>query len=323
MIEKRRLIRAGAVLLAALAVGHFMQSGAAAAKFAAPDQIEKATPNPEPEELSNALPTPPVEMILPEGLAQPKLSNGVRVAAVSFDIGDKVQNDAPTPSFYQVSCDIAVTVLPKADAMVLLQVDAPCYRNQRIEIGHVGLEFADTTSGAGTYEVLIPVFDDTASFDVAFADGNSAKAKTLGMVAEDFNRVAVNWQGGPGIHIHALEYGAQYGDPGHIWAESAGEAAEGGFLVQLGNPNQTNPILAEVYSFPGDNIQKNGAVRVIIEAEVTAQTCGSVITGNTVEIAPGQPVLATAVSVTMPECNDVGGFLVLKNLLQDMKIAQN
>lgn len=328
MINKRRAIRAGAVLLAALATGHFMQSDAVAAKLTGTvDVVEKAVTNVLPEiskpVLANALPTPPREMILPTGFPDADLSSGVRVAATSTGINSNIQSDAPTPSLYEFTCNVALTATPFMDGLVQLSLDAPCYRNQRMLISHAGLEFADITDSEGSFSSVVPVFSEFSSFDVVFADGNEAKANTLGMRVHEFNRVAVSWSGGPAIHIHALEFGAEFGEAGHVWAESSEVSADGGILLQLGNPNIANPVLAEVYSFPNASAMHEGAVRVIIEAEVTPQTCETNITGKTVTVTPNEPALATAVSVTMPDCNGIDGFLVLKNLLQDMKIARN
>lgn len=333
MIDKRRALTAGAVLLMAMATGHLMQNGGAfASKFAGTDTPADAAqvvqPDPGRSVLATALPVPPKEMILPPGLKPSQVGQGRRVASIGFFIDSDERHDAPTPSFFQSSCVIGLTVLPEPGAMVRLQLDAPCYRNQRINIAHVGLEFADATGPDGSYGVSIPVFDKHAAFSVTFADGNSADAKTLGLSVDGLNRVAVSWQGGPGIHIHALELGADFDGPGHIWAGSAGKndptrANAGGFLTVLGSPDVLNPRLAEVYTFSGDAATTDGAVRLIVEAEVSPQICGTSILGNTLQLSPVGALSSTGISLSMPECTDAGGFLVLKNLLQDMKIARN
>ncbi len=153
-------------------------------------------------------------------------------------------------------------------------------------------------------------------------------AKTLSLMIDGYDRVAISWQGGPGMHIHALEYDAEYGDAGHVWADAArdidaGVRAEGGFLIQLGNPDVYNPRLAEVYSFPFDRVPEDGTVRLIVEAEITPANCGKEIVGRTIQLS-GQGGLSTMnIALVMPDCGEGGGYLVLKNLLQDLKIARN
>lgn len=333
MITKRRIMVLSGVFLAAAAAGHLTQNGGAfAAKFAANDlAIAGSGAGAEKTVSANvavALPSPPQEAIMQTGPGLPALAKGRRIAALSSSINTGNQTDAPTPSFFQSSCDISLSALPETGAMVRLQLDAPCYRQQRITISHAGLEFSEITDLDGSYEVLIPVFERYAPFSVTFADGNSVEAKTLGLSLEGIHRVAISWRGGPGLHIHALEYGADFGEPGHVWAGAtdafANEArTDGGVLATFGNADVLNPHLAEVYTYPSYGAVADGAVRLIVEAEVTPKTCGTNISGKTLQFEDSGKISTTTVSLVMPECGDVGGFLVLNNLLQNMKIAQN
>ena len=50
-------------------------------------------------------------------------------------------------------------------------------------------------------------------------------------------------------------------------ADGSASSAQSGFLVQLGNPDVLNPMLAEIYSLPSESVNQDGAVRLIVEAE--------------------------------------------------------
>ena len=227
-----------------------------------------------------------------------------------------------------MGCNISLTALPAHGAIARLQLDAPCRRNRRILIEHAGLEFADIVGEDGSFSVDLPVLQKFGDYTVTFADGVTVGASTLSLIVDGYDRVAISWLGGPGMHIHALEFSADYGDAGHIWANApgdggAGAQAEGGYLVQLGNPDVLNPRLAEVYSFPIARAPRDGTVRLIVEAEVTATTCGKEMVGRMIQLSGSGDMANMSFSLEMPDCGDAGGYLVLKNLIQDLEIVRN
>jgi hypothetical protein len=68
---------------------------------------------------------------------------------------------------------------------------------------------------------------------------------------------------------------------------------------------------------------QSGTVRIYLEAAVTPDTCGRVITGKTLDLRQGSRLRMMDLSLPMPDCDALGQLLVLKNLLPDMKIARN
>ena len=130
------------------------------------------------------------------------------------------------------------------------------------------------------------------------------------------------------MQIHALEFGSEYGEDGHVWADSARDQSsaslgEGGFLSVLGNPDIDNAYVAEVYTFPTDVAKRSGEVVLSVEAEVTASNCGRDVEAQSLQISAGGPLKTQDLVLSMPDCNTVGDFLVLKNLLNDLKVAGN
>ncbi len=193
---------------------------------------------------------------------------------------------------------------------------------------HSGLEFADATNSDGGYSVEIPALHENTPYIVLFSDGRSVAATTLMLTLDGYERAVIMWNGAPNLHVHAREIGAEFGDLGHVWADAArdpgvGVWAEGGFLIQLGNPDVFQPRLAEVYSFPFDRVPGEGAVQLIVEVAVTDQSCGTEITAKSMQLSGEGVVSSTDVSLEIPGCDRENGFLVLKNLLLDLNIAQN
>lgn len=331
MIDKSRAVTAGVTLLAAVAVGHFMQSGGAVAGRTNSDIAVAGVGTPvqfTQAPLVAFLPKPPSDAIMPIEFKSPDLGGTSRVAALNVTLDTDLQSDVETPLFLDEACDLTLTALPEPGALVRLNLGASCYQNQRILVSHAGLEFADVTGSDGSFSVEIPAMNQYAPFSISFADGRSVEAKTLNLTLDGYERVAVNWSGAATLNIHAMEFGAKFGGPGHVWAGAArnpqiGVNAEGGFLTQLGNPDVLNPVLAEVYSFPFDRMAKDGAVILMVEAEITPQTCGTEIRGNSLQLSGNGELSSTEVALTMPQCGGENGYLVLNNLFQDLKIARN
>jgi hypothetical protein len=122
--------------------------------------------------------------------------------------------------------------------------------------------------------------------------------------------------------------GADYGESGHVWAEAPQSVAKalqarGGYITELGNIDHPAARHAEIYSFPTGQIHKSGVVRLSVEAEVTANTCDKEIMAQALQSGVDGGVSIVDLTLSMPACDAIGDFLVLNNLLRDLKIAQN
>ena len=102
-----------------------------------------------------------------------------------------------------------------------------------------------------------------------------------------------------------------------------GRRSGGGFITQLGASSLEGGRIAEVYTFPADPRRRDGVVRLSIETEVTAYNCGKDIAGETIQRQADGKMNSVTVTLAVPDCDAIGEFLVLKNLLQDLKIASN
>lgn len=333
MIDRRRLATAGVTLAVAFGTGYLMQNGGSvAARLSGPS--EKAKPSVSApveeavDEVKAALPELPADIAVPDLGTGRSIIHTRRLAALDSGFQAPVLSDASTPTPFEIACKPVLTANSAPGAMIDVQLTTPCNGNSRITVQHGPLSFADVTDADGNYSVSVPALQKEAKVDVTFEGGDRVSTKALVLTVDGYNRSALVWDGQPGLHVRAFEFGADYGDAGEVWAGAPrspehGVQALGGFLTQLGNPDVLNPKLAEVYSFPADRMTKDGVVRMIVEASVTDQTCGKVVVGNTIEVGTDGQMREVALELAMPDCDTAGGFLVLKNLLQDMKIARN
>lgn len=273
--------------------------------------------------LTRADPEPP--MTAPEPATLPSRP----LAAQSANANDMDMPDLPTeegaPGF---ACDMDMTAVPAAAALVAVELSAPCMANARFTLHHNGMMITGVTDAAGQWQADIPALARQAMFIVAFSNDEGAVATAEVPDLADFDRYVVQWTGESGLQIHAREYGSQYGQDGHVWykaAQSADTAAngEGGFLLRLGEADLEAAQMAEIYSFPTAGAQRDGEVQISLESEITRANCGRDIEAQALIKTADGAIGARDLKLAIPDCNAVGDFLVLKNLYQDLKIAAN
>jgi len=319
-----------ATIASALTVGYFIQNRDGPAREAhrnnTPITAAPAQDQQEPLELAeitltSALPSAPAETFIP--IDVPKIP--VQPVALS---------DTPIPDFPKevavpaLSCEYTLSATPAAAAMVSLSLSAPCLINERFTVHHNGMMFTGVTDENGARDLMVPALSANPVFIVAFANGEGAVASTELTSFEYYQRVVVQWKGPSGLQIHAREFGAGYGEDGHVWADAARDHAyaamgEGGFMTRLGQEDAVEALIAEIYTFPAGLAVREGSVALSVEAQVTAGNCGVDIEAQSLQFDDTGSLKAQDLTLAMPECGAVGDFLVLKNLLNDLKIARN
>jgi hypothetical protein len=358
MSNTRRYLTAGGTFACALTTGFLMQTFAEAPVTAQPanetmapvtvaEAEPAALPDPRSPEatgtpteidtsepllelsdvmLTSALPDVPAAGPQPMPLPDRRLEGAAFVNA-SFEqtpVGDLPVEQA-APAF---DCELALVAKPVAAAMVDLALDAPCLPNERFTLHHQGMMFTQVTDAGGTWTRTVPALAEEALFIVAFGNGEGAMANAEVTSVPYYDRVVVQWSGHSGLQIHAREYGADYGEDGHVWADAARDmsvaaSGEGGFITRLGLEDGAAGRKAEVYTFPSAIAVREGTVSLSVEAEVDQATCGRDIEAQSILIHQGDRPTVHDIVLAMPKCDATGDFLVLKNIVNDLKIARN
>ncbi|WP_375551071.1 hypothetical protein [Rhodophyticola porphyridii] len=346
-MPKRQIIRLVAVGLMTVSGGLFavqagllpgMQADAppadrtAAARPVAPEATATPAALPAPAALTApeapgalALPAAPELALTPPDLSQPGRDLSERMA----ETPDRAMAAPATPdtSQFGLPCGLSVSAEAAPAAMVALDIMAPCRPGARVVIEHSGLTLTEATDQMGLLTVDIPAFETPAFFTIRLAEEEESALVTVGDL-EGYDRVAIAWEDTRDLELHALKFGADYGEPGHIWADNAGTVARaqtgvGGFVTLLGNDAVDAPMMAQVYTFPRDTLTREGSVRISIEAPINSRNCGQDTLARTVHTDPAGPVVVTELTFTLPACDAVGDYLVLQNLLQDLRVASN
>ena len=225
-------------------------------------------------------------------------------------------------------CSITMDAVPAAGAMVDVSLKADCYPNERVTFHHNGMMFTHATDRDGNLDLSIPALSENAVVIVAFANGEGALANAKVPSLADYDRMVVQSKAKSNLHINAFEFGANFREDGHVnnKSERTIEDAEqglGGFITVLGDKVQGEALVAEVYTFPTNSSQAQGDVHVSVDVIVTVANCGLRIEAQTLEVSRAGKMKVQDLTLPILSCDAVGDFLVLQNLLQDLKVARN
>ncbi len=322
MRRNKEIVTAVGTLTLAIGIGFVMQSSDAA------KQHYGVRPAPEvevaPIKGANILPGVSQVTLTSAAIPQVKSASGVGIVAdhlVSRVAVSKTQRKEESTS----SCAINVSAEEIPGALINISLAAPCLPNERLTVHHNGLKFSETTDENGNLDTAVPALSEHAVHIVAFANGDGAVVQSRVEALAGYGRAVLQWRGDAGFQLHAREFGADYGTNGHIWAgtqQSASQALEQhhGFVLQLGNAEVPEPFLAEVYTYPLAQADRRGTIDLTIEAEVHARNCGLDIEAQSIELINGS-VKTQDVVLAIPDCDAIGSFLVLNNLVSDMQVA--
>lgn len=346
-LQTNRYVMIGASLVTALAIGFVMQKSggpgggqAQALQPSAPAEsntlggVAPAQPAAQPAGQDPVI--APVEIRDVRRTAAPTQPETPRAAGDGSDgpvlaaLGDTGTEMAPPPDAETAAfdCPVEMTATPMAAAMVQLRVSADCAPNEWVTIHHNGLMFTEVTDDAGVLEIGVPALATQSVFISAFANGEGSVAMAEVPDLAQYHRVVLQWGGEPGLSLHAMEFGAGFGQDGHVWMDQAGSLADvvagtGGVMTWLGATDVPKPLVAEVYTFPAGLSQGSGDIDLSVELEVTAATCGTDLALQTIEVAQAGTPAVQDLQLFVPECDSQGDFLVLNDVLETLKIAAN
>ena len=223
------------------------------------------------------------------------------------------------------ACALWLVVTPDAGAMLDMSLFAPCDGGAVVRVSHAGLHFNAQIAADGQLMLAVPALEVDAELTVAFADGRTAVDATQVEDAMLYDRVAVAWEGPAVLNVNAYEFGADFGSANHIHPGNAATPRDvaRGFLTLLGDSALETPALAQVYSFPTGLSARMGQVALELEVAVTGESCARSLRIETLESLAGSMAETREISIDMPECDGLGGYLVLKNLLPELTIALN
>lgn len=263
----------------------------------------------------------------PDAPGAPALSQPAPIQLAQSNVGGGAIPEQELSPF-GLPCGLSVSTTALDGARVALDIMDPCQPHSRVVIEHSGLNLTGRTDVMGLLTMDVPAFETPAFFTVRMPDGATDSSLAIVPDLDDFYRVGLQWNEDRALELHALEFGATYGDDGHIWQGSVGSveravSGAGGFISIVGADEVDSPMLAQIYTLPRDTLDDAGNVRLTIEAPVTEANCGRDTLARTLELEEDGNVAVIELTFTFPDCDAVGEYLVLQNLLQDLRVASN
>ena len=223
------------------------------------------------------------------------------------------------------ACARWLVVTAEAGAMLDLSLFAPCDGGATVRLEHAGLRLDGQIGADGQLALTLPALSAEGEVSVIFADDARVSDAALVPDLALHDRVLLQWQGPAVLALNAYEFEAEFGSAGHIHPANAGAPAQAahGALVRLGHDEAAEPLLAQVYSYPMGLSARLGQVELELEVAVTEASCGRSLAIELMPVLDGAPGEPHHLTLSMPECDGEGGFLVLKNLLPALTIALN
>jgi hypothetical protein len=245
-------------------------------------------------------------MIRPNVLAMPQLpQHGVQefmgAREVSVRSGDDlsvtldVQSQTDVSAF-GVACDIDLQINPRPNAMIELDVFAPCQPHATVHVSHGGFGFETQVSLTGRTSLIFP--------------GMQREAKVFVAVGEDvFERQ---------IQVEDVEHLARIALVGVSGSDAELVAS---WLSSEMDVYQNRGV--QVFSV--DIRERNTAMtyRMTLRHQVTAQNCDQPVHTLLRRVLPGLAEQSQVLRLDAQDCNRIGDILELKNIVQDLKLAAN
>ena len=220
------------------------------------------------------------------------LAVAIVVPAAFAMVSDHSAAVAQRGQLAQASCgEPTITVVPLAGGRTQFSITDPCRAGQAVTFTYVGVPFQRRVGNGGRLDFILDCFaGDGSPVAIAFEDGSTfsrnAVARDMGRVS----KVSVLWSANVNLDIHAFEYAAGFGKPGHVWAAAPSSPedsrsmarAEGrgrGFISHVSDGGNAGSHL-EVYTFWHHRRQDRGVIRLALDyasrgSTPQGETCGN------------------------------------------------
>ncbi|MEM6407632.1 MAG: hypothetical protein AAF700_04360 [Pseudomonadota bacterium] len=201
---------------------------------------------------------------------------------------------------FGLPCGETLRVTAGAAALLKVEITAPCRPHAAVTIEHAGLRFEDALSYAGVLEFVIPALEESGTVTARLGQDTALTQADPVEDLSQFTRIAIGWDAG-----HAMEILADA--PAHLPVT----------VLRFG-PNKDLHILSH-HRDPG---HKPGVIRLALARMIEVETCASGAEGSVLKLLPDLPPQRYKLKLAAPGCAHLGEMFLLKNILQDLKLAE-
>lgn len=337
-MQQQTIIRGAAIAVAGVAASvfasqHFLGGAPASYSAATPgptEQVQAASlvgggtvlPETSAADTAQAQAQAPALVLQPTATGQDDAAALPRMAALDTASEDAVRPDADfEPKLAlaeldvmpaELSCTPSLSVHAAIDAMLDVNLSAPCHANQRIVISHDDLAFSALTDDNGAFSAYLPALSMQGNVDVFLADDTLLQDSAFVPDLDAHSRIIVQWTGADAFALHAFHNGASYGEDGHMHAlKPFDPLIDDAYLMALGDNLGLEPMRALVYSVPVSHAEQ---ASVTLELAFDRNACGRDVSAFVLQRGPFGVGDFHDVTLATPECANGGDGLVMVDL---------
>ena len=215
----------------------------------------------------------------------------------------------------------SVTGETREAARIAIHVQSNCLAGKTVTISYGNHNFARAVGATGRLDYVLDLFEGASPVAVMLADGTRYPVDTSGVDYANISKIAVLWTSAVNLDLHALEYLAPRGGPGHVWARAAGnldaaraearDGARGRGYMSTVDDGEGEGTKVEVYTFLHNPKQRQGAITLLIDYETrgalpTGPFCGdgelATIEAQVIRMRPGGRIEKEMVRLTSVPC---------------------
>ncbi|MDJ0945901.1 MAG: hypothetical protein QNJ30_20735 [Kiloniellales bacterium] len=184
----------------------------------------------------------------------------------------------------------SITTQPMAGGRTRFSIADPCRAGQTVTFTYVGVPFQRKVDSGGRLDFILDCFaGDGSPVQIGFEDGSTFSRNAVARDMARVSKVSVLWSANVNLDIHAFEYAAGFGKPGHVWAAAPSspedsrrlsrEEGQGrGFISHVSDGGNLGSHL-EVYTFWHHRRQNGGVIRLALDyasrgSMPQGETCG-------------------------------------------------
>lgn len=258
------------------------------------------------------------------------VSEKVTVASLPNPMVEQSRADTVPSGYTRIPadfCNVEVRATPKSSARVQLRLHAKCHPNSYVTISHAGLQFREKLGEFGQLALTIPAFSEFSVFGIELADGVKASAGAFVSGLSRVERVGISWNGKETTFLHAYE--PAIGAGGHVWSLDPRSYAEslldgGGYMTNLGSRAEgSRGTFAQIFTRPVSHSAPSGIVTLNVETLLDSENCNTSLQIRTAHHSSRSGFSGNRAFLQLPDCNGTSDSLVTKNLVKDLRVAQN
>lgn len=168
-----------------------------------------------------------------------------------------------------------VSLSPEAGGLTQISVASACRAGELVSITYADATLLERLDKDGKSSTLLDCFAGDAAITIAFEDGTSVARQPVTDDLTRYSKVAILWSSAVDLDLHAFEYAAAPGDPGHVWsaaplslAEAKGRAKRdqrGHGFLSTASAGKSIGMNIEVYTFVHDPREKAAGVKMGVD----------------------------------------------------------